>query len=281
MKHLRPHYSRLRQAQDSNNLHTLPYRRNTNHSQLMRQIPAVVYQSHAPGIRKSTLQPVRPHPKILSHNIYRLALSTYGKSNCKKIIFILSIAFTWFWFGFRLGHTWTAYVCNGVLPEKWPMKNVAETNANGAIKLCRVYGSIRCMNDIDANASASFFLFISTRWMSSNSDFTFPNGTQPRSHANALRDSSTRPLVSSQYGLSGMKHSAKMVAKGSKTHSIATVRHVKNAPSTNCTNIPVITHVVPVAASIPRNCGCVTSATYVSTYKREWNAVRVLSFTLI
>lgn len=53
--------------------------------------------------------------------------------------------------------------------------------------------------------------------------------------------------------LSGTKNNAVIVKSGKIHETIATVRHFKNDPNINWINIPVITHVVPVAANMPRN----------------------------
>lgn len=49
----------------------------------------------------------------------------------------------------------------------------------------------------------------------------------------------------------------------------ATVLQYMNIPKRNCVNTPRMMHSELVAVSAPRRCGCVISATYVSTWKTQ------------
>lgn len=161
-----------------------------------------------------------------------------------------------------------AYVCSGVIPEKWPIKNADTINTNGAMKLCLAYGLIRLQQFF----GSCFIAFISARSRSTenaislNSCSTVAKGTQPRNHCNDLCASSARPLLYNQYGLSGTKNTAMNPKNGIIADKAATNRHGMNEPIMNCRQTPPMTVAVPVAVNIPRYCGCTVSAIYVNSY---------------
>lgn len=93
--------------------------------------------------------------------------------------------------------------------------------------------------------------FFNTVSISLNSFSIRSIGTHPRSQASDLRASSDRFFNSNQCGLSGTKKSADIDRSGKAVEIAAIVLHFRNVPRRNCVNTPSMTHVDPVAASIP------------------------------